>query len=67
MNETNLNETAVSTEAETPVTYTAEQVEQECKAAYQEGQKVGYVAAIRQIRNDINEYLNDLIVSAQCK
>lgn len=64
-----MNETTVNTEseAETPVTYTAEQVEQECKKAYQQGHKDGYVVAIRRIRNDINEYLNDLIVSAQCK
>jgi hypothetical protein len=43
-----------------PTTYTEEQV----RSIYNEGQKSGYIAAIKQIRANINDYLNDLIVAA---
>ena len=44
-----------------PVTYTEEQL----RTAYNEGQKTGFTAAVRQVRSAINDYLNDLIVSAE--
>jgi hypothetical protein len=47
-------------QAQTPKFYTEEQV----REIYNEGQKSGYIAAIKQIRVNINDYLNDLIIAA---
>lgn len=44
-----------------PVTYTEQQVQE----IYNEAQKSGYVAAVKQIRNEVTEYLNELIVRVQ--
>lgn len=44
-----------------PILYT----EQQIKAIYNEGQKTGYITAIRQIRSEINDYLNDLIIRVE--
>lgn len=43
-----------------PTTYTTDQA---CEI-YNEGQKIGYISAIKQIRSKINDYLNDMIVIA---
>ena len=49
------------TENEAPVLkYTDEQM----REIYNEGQKSGYIAAIKQIRSNITDYLNDLIIAA---
>ena len=45
----------------TTVMYTEEQA----RSIYMEGQKAGYVSAIKQIRSNLNDYLNDLIISAE--
>ena len=45
---------------DTPVTYTEEQV----REIYNEGQKSGYTAAIKNIRSNINDYLDNLIIAA---
>ena len=48
-------------ETEAPVLkYTDEQM----REIYNEGQKSGYIAAIKQIRSNITDYLNDLIIAA---
>lgn len=44
-----------------PVLYTENQV----RAIYDEGQKNGYITAIKQMRADINDYLNDLLIRLQ--
>jgi hypothetical protein len=41
--------------------------ETQAREIYNEGQKTGYVAAIKQIRANINDYLNDLIVAAEAQ
>ena len=57
-NEKNIpNQTA--TEETAPVTYTEEQI----REIYSEGQKAGYIAAIRQIRANVNDYLDNLIIA----
>lgn len=38
--------------------------EEQAREIYNEGQKSGYIAAIKQIRSNINDYLNDLIIAA---
>ena len=43
-----------------PVMYTEEQV----REIYNEGQKSGYIAAIKNIRSNINDYLDTLIIAA---
>lgn len=40
--------------------YTEEQV----REIYAEGHTAGYIAAVKRIRNDVIDYLNDLIISA---
>lgn len=61
----NTNKATLGTEATsentTPVTYTEQQVQE----IYAEAQKSGYIAAIKQVRNEISEYLNELIVRVQ--
>ena len=53
---------SVDAEQKAPtVMYTEEQA----RSIYMEGQKAGYVSAIKQIRSNLNDYLNDLIVSAE--
>lgn len=47
-------------QAQTPKLYTEEQMHE----IYNEGQRSGYIAAIKNIRSDINDYLNDLIIAA---
>ena len=37
--------------------------EDDMRTAYNEGQKTGYTAAVRQIRSAINDYLNDLLIT----
>ena len=59
-NKANLGAEATS-ENTTPVTYTEQQVQE----IYNEAQKSGYIAAIKQVRNEITEYLNELIVRVQ--
>jgi hypothetical protein len=44
-----------------PILYTEQQV----KVIYNEGQKAGYITAIRQIRSEVNDYLNDLIIRVE--
>ena len=44
-----------------PAIYTEEQA----RSIYNEGQKAGYVSALKQMRTTINDYLNDLIISAE--
>ena len=44
-----------------PVLYTEHQV----RAIYDEAQKNGYITAIKQMRADINDYLNDLLIRLQ--
>lgn len=39
--------------------------ETQAREIYNEGQKTGYVTAIRNIRTNINDYLNDLIIAAE--
>jgi adenylate kinase len=39
--------------------------EDDMRSAYNEGQKAGYAAAVRQIRTSVNDYLNDLLVSIE--
>lgn len=54
-------QTTTNTEEQLPVLkYTEEQA----REIYNEGQKTGYIAAIKNIRANINDYLNDLIVAA---
>jgi hypothetical protein len=38
--------------------------EEQAREIYNEGQRSGYIAAIKNIRANINDYLNDLIVAA---
>lgn len=54
-----------ATQMENPKMYTEEQLNAEARAAYIEGQRSGYVAAVRQIRADLADYLNDLIVKVE--
>jgi hypothetical protein len=56
------NEVNVTPETESkdvPKTYT----EEDARNIYAEGQKVGYSAAVKQMRSDINDYLNDLLIN----
>lgn len=54
-------QTTANAEEQLPVLkYTEEQA----REIYNEGQKTGYIAAIKNIRANINDYLNDLIVAA---
>lgn len=39
--------------------------EDDLRVAYNEGQKAGYAAAVRQIRTSVNDYLNDLLISIE--
>lgn len=41
--------------------------EEQARDIYNEGQKSGYVAAIRNIRANLNDYLNDLIIAAEAQ
>lgn len=41
--------------------------EEQARDIYIEGQKTGYITAIKQIRSNLNDYLNDLIVDAGTK
>lgn len=50
---------ADTSEKVTPITYTEEQM----REAYNEGQANGFLSAIRQIRTELNDYLNDLVVA----
>ena len=47
-------------EQQAPKMYSEEQV----REIYNEGQKSGYIAAIKNVRANINDYLNDLIIAA---
>ena len=38
--------------------------EEQAREIYNEGQKSGYIAAIKNVRANINDYLNDLIIAA---
>lgn len=38
--------------------------EEQAREIYNEGQKTGYIAAIKNIRANINDYLDNLIVAA---
>lgn len=57
--ENNTKEPVLTKEQTASVTYTEEQIQQ----AYNEGQKSGYIAAIKNIRSNINDYLDSLIVN----
>jgi uncharacterized protein (UPF0335 family) len=47
-------------EKQTPIPkYTEEQV----REIYSEGQKNGYVSAIKHIRSEVNDYLNELLIA----
>lgn len=41
--------------------------EQQVREIYTQGQADGYIAAIKHVRTEINEYLNELMVSALSK
>ena len=47
-------------ENDVPKMYTEEQM----REIYNEGQKSGYIAAIKNIRSNINDYLDSLIIAA---
>jgi hypothetical protein len=47
-------------QAQTPKLYTEEQM----REIYNESQRSGYIAAIKNIRSNINDYLDSLIVAA---
>lgn len=52
----------IDTEQKAPtVMYTEDQA----RSIYMEGQKAGYVSAIKQVRTIVNDYLNDLIISTE--
>ena len=53
------NVTPETESKDVPKTYTEEEV----RNIYAEGQKVGYSSAVKQMRSDINDYLNDLLVN----
>lgn len=57
-NENNIQE-QLPAEEQAPVTYTEEQV----RDIYNEGQKAGYIAAVKQIRANVNDYLDNLIIA----
>ena len=47
-------------EQQAPKMYSEEQM----REIYNEGQKAGYIAAIKTIRTNINDYLDNLIIAA---
>lgn len=47
-------------EQQTPKMYSEEQM----REIYNEGQKSGYISAIKTIRTNINDYLDNLIIAA---
>lgn len=47
-------------ENDIPKMYTEEQI----REIYNEGQRSGYLAAIKNIRSNINDYLDNLIIAA---
>ena len=55
----NIKVTKQPKEENVPKTYTEEQV----REIYNEGQKSGYIAAIKTIRSNINDYLDNLIIA----
>ena len=55
--------TATETVKEDAPVYT----ETQAREIYSEGQKNGYIAAIKQIRANVNDYLNDLIIAAEAQ
>lgn len=57
----NIQEQTSETQQTTPPTYTESQV----REIYNEGQKSGYLAAIKNIRSNLNDYLDNLIIAAQ--
>jgi hypothetical protein len=61
MNEENNIQTTTTadTEKSAPVSYTEDQM----REAYATGQKDGFATAIRKVRSEINDYLNDLLVT----
>lgn len=62
MKETNQNNaTNVTEETKVQTTYTEDQV----REIYAEAQKAGYIAAVRQMRSDVLDYLNDLLISVE--
>ena len=44
-----------------PIMYTEEQMRQ----MYNEGQRSGYISALKQVRSEINDYISDLISAAK--
>jgi glycyl-tRNA synthetase beta subunit len=56
----NIKVTKQPEEENVPKTYTEEQM----REIYNEGQRSGYIAAIKNIRSNINDYLDSLIVAA---
>lgn len=57
----NISEQNVPTqENDVPKMYTEEQM----REIYNEGQRSGYLAAIKNIRSNINDYLDNLIIAA---
>jgi hypothetical protein len=56
-----IQEQNVPTNEDTPKTYTEEQM----REIFNEGQKSGYLSAIKTIRSNINDYLDNLIIAAQ--
>ena len=57
----NIQEQTSETQQTTPPTYTKNQV----REIYNEVQKSGYLAAIKNIRSNLNDYLDNLIIAAQ--
>lgn len=55
-----IQEQNVPTNENIPKMYTEEQV----REIYNEGQKSGYISAIKTIRTNINDYLDNLIIAA---
>lgn len=41
--------------------------ESQAREIYGEGQRNGYIAAIKQIRANVNDYLNDLIIATEAQ
>lgn len=57
----NISEQNIPTqENDVPKMYTEEQM----REIYNEGQRSGYLAAIKNIRSNINDYLDNLIIAA---
>lgn len=55
-----IQEQNVPTNEDIPKMYTDEQM----REIFNEGQKSGYLSAIRTIRSNINDYLDNLIIAA---